>query len=45
MFDINNAEGVLNRLAAQRDRLRVECRAVARVTLLEPPSKPTAPDD
>jgi len=43
--DIKNAEAVWSQLASERDKLRVECRATARVTLLEPPSRPVAPDD
>ena len=43
--DIKNAEAVWSQLASERDKLRVECRATARVTLLEPPARPVAPDD
>jgi hypothetical protein len=44
-LDIRNAESVLNQLVSQRDKLRAENRAGARITLFEPPAKPTAPDD
>ena len=45
LSDIKNAELVLNQLVMERDKLRVECRAQPRVTLIEPPCKPTAPDN
>ena len=43
--DIKNADVLLNLLATERDKVRVECRAAPRVILLEPPQKPVAPDN
>jgi hypothetical protein len=43
--DIKNADRVLNQLAAERDRLRFECRVAPRITLIEPACKPEAPDN
>ena len=45
LADIRSADAVLNRLAAERDRLRVECRAAPRVSLIEPAEKPQVPDN
>ncbi len=43
LSDIKNADLVLNLLASERDRMRVECRAAARITLLQPRTSPKCP--
>ena len=45
LADIKNADYVLNLLASERDRLRVENRAAPRVILLQPAVKPETPDN
>ena len=44
LSDIRNADVVLNLLASERDRMRVECRAASRITLLQPAHRPEMPD-
>ena len=43
--DIKNADFVLNQLASERDRMRVECRSAARIMLLQPAHTPEVPDN
>ena len=45
LSDIKNAETVLNQLASECDKLRVENRAAPRIELLVPASRPETPDN
>jgi hypothetical protein len=45
LADIKNAEIVLNALASERDKLKVENRAVPRISLIQQAQKPDMPDD
>jgi beta-lactamase regulating signal transducer with metallopeptidase domain len=44
LTDIKNADLVLNQLASERDRMRVESRAQPRISLLQAAQKPEMPD-